>query len=115
MKLNSLQALRELKSVGSVRNIKPLTYKRVTIDKSRLSEIDLISYSSSLCLFSMRILRNEIKVKNREGTLKAVMQEVSKLSRLLHRNDYYLHSDYTQKDTKKFFKEVGLKPKHLEH
>ena len=115
MKLNSLQALRELKSVGSVRNIKPLTYKRVTIDKSRLSEIDLISYSSSLCLVSMRILRNEIKVKNREGTLKAVMQEVSKLNSLLSKDDYYLHSDYTQKDTKKFFKEVGLKPKHLEH
>lgn len=113
MKLNSLQALRGLKSVGSVSTIKPLTYKRVKIDKSRLSEIGLISYSSSLCLFASRILYNEIKIPNREGTLNAVIQEVSKLHSLLSKNDYIQNSDYTQKDTKKFFKEVGLKPKHI--
>lgn len=113
MKLNSLQALRGLKSVGSVSTIKPMIYKRVTIDKSFMNEIDLISYASSLCLFASRILYNEIKIPNREGTLNAVMQEVSKLHSLLSKKDYYLHNERTHKDTKKFFKEVGLKPRHI--
>ncbi len=115
MKLNSLQTLRELKSVGSLPSIKPMMYKRVTIDKSYLSSIELILYSTNLCLFSTRILRNEIHVKNREATLSAVIQEVSKLYNLLSKDDFYMHSDYTKKDTKKFFKSVGLKPKHIEH
>ena len=33
---------------------------------------------------------------------------------LLHKDDYYLHLEYTDKDTKKFFKEVGLKPRHID-
>lgn len=113
MKLNNLQSLRELQSVGSVPTIKPLSYRRVWIDKNFMNEIDLLLYSSNLLLFSARILRYEINVKNRERTLNATMQEVSKLNRLLSKDDYYLHSDYRKKDTKKFFKDVGLKPKHI--
>lgn len=113
MKLNSLQTLRELKSVGSLPSIKPMMYKRVTIDKSFMSEIDLLSYSSSLCLFSMRILRDEIKVRNRDATLYAVGNEILKLSSILSKDDYYLHNERTHKDTKEFFKRVGLKPKHI--
>lgn len=115
MKLNSLQTLRELKSVGSVSTIKPMIYKRLTIDKSRLSEIDLILYSTNLCLFSARILRDEIQVKNREGTLNAVSKEILKLNSILSKKDYYLHSDFTKQETKKIYKEIGLKPKHIEH
>lgn len=115
MKLNSLGRLRELESIGSIQSIKPMIYKRVTIDKSRLSEVELILYSTNLCLFSARILRDEIQVKNREGTLNAVTQEILKLYTLLSKEDFYMHSDYTKKDTKKFFKSVGLKPKHIKH
>ena len=114
MKLNNLQTLRELQSVGSVPTIKQLTYKRVTINKSFMNEIDLISYASSLLLFSARILRYEINVPNRERTLNATMQEVSKLKRLLSKDDYCLHNERTHKDTKKFFKEIGLKPRHID-
>lgn len=115
MKLNSLGTLRELESIGTIQSVKPMIYKRVTIDKSRLSEIELILYSTNLCLFSARILRDEINVPNREGTLNAVSKEILKLYSILSTKDYYLHSDYTKQDTKKFFKSVGLKPKHIKH
>ncbi len=113
MKLNSLQTLRELKSVGSLKSIKPMIYKRVTIDKSRLSDIALINHSSSLCLFAMRLLHDEIKVKNKEQSLQAALKEIKKLNFVISRDDYHLH-DYTNKDTKKIYKEIGLKAKHLE-
>lgn len=115
MKLNSLGTLRELESIGTIQSIKPMIYKRVTIDKSRLSEIELILYSTNLCLFSARILRDEIQVKNREGTLNAVTKEILKLYSILSTKDYYLHSDYTKQDTKKFFKDVGIRAEHLKH
>ena len=115
MKLNRLGTLRELESIGTVQSIKPMIYKRVTIDKSRLSEIELILYSTNLCLFSARILRDEIIVPNREGTLNAVSKEILKLYSILSKDDYYLHSTYTQKDTKKFFKDVGIRPEHLKY
>ena len=114
MKLNSLQTLRELKSVGSLPSIKPMIYKRVAIDKSRLSDIALINHSSSLCLFAMRLLHDEIKVKNKEQSLQIALKEIKKLNFVISRDDYYLH-DYTNKDTKKIYKEVGLKPRHIEH
>lgn len=113
MKLNSLQSLRELQSVGSVPTIKPLNYKRVTIDRS-LSQIELLNYSSSLCLFAMRLLHDEIQVQNKDRKLQTVIKEISKLNNLLHKDDYYIHLEYTHKNTKKFFKEIGLKPRHVD-
>lgn len=113
MKLNSLQTLRELKSIGSLPSIKPMIYKRVTIDKSRLSDIALLNHSSSLCLFTMRLLHDEIKVKNKEQSLQVALNEIQKLNSLISRENYHLH-DYTKKDTKKLYKEIGLKAKHLE-
>lgn len=113
MKLNSLQSLRRLEDVGSVPSLRPLVYQRVTIDKSLMSEIDLILYSTNLCLFSARILRNEIQIPNRDETLTKVNNEIMKLYNLLSKKDFILHSEYAHKDTKQFFKSVGLKPKHI--
>lgn len=114
MALNNLQTLRELKSLGSLPTIKPMIYKRVTIDKSRLSDIALLNHSSSICLFAMRLLHDEIKVKDKEQSLQIALNEISTLNALLSKDDYYLMSDYTKKDTKKLYKEIGLKAKHLE-
>ncbi len=114
MKLNSLQAIRELKSVGSLPSIKPMIYKRVTIDKSRFSAIELLNHSSSMCLFAMRLLHDEIKVTNKTQSLQIAMNEILKLNSIISKDDYYLMSDYTKKDTKKSYKEIGLKAKHLE-
>ena len=114
MKLNSLQTLRELKSVRSLPSIKPMIYKRVRIDKSYLSDIALLNHSSSICLFAMRLLHDEIKVKNKGQSLQVAINEISKLNSILSKDDYYLMSDYTHKDTKKLYKEIGLKAKHLE-
>lgn len=102
-----------LSEIGTLKGLKPLTTTRVTIDRSLISEMQLILYSSNLCLFSARILRDEINVPNRNETLNAVTKEISKLYSLLSKDDYYLHSTYTKKDTKKFFKDVGLKPRHI--
>jgi len=115
MKLNKLSTLQELGTIKPLPTLKPLlsSYTSVTIDKSRLSEVGLICYTSDLCLFSMRILRNEITVPNRDAVLRSTMIELSKLNALLHKGDYYTHSTYTVKDTKNFFKQVGLKPKHI--
>jgi hypothetical protein len=91
-----------------------MIYKRVTIDKSFMSGIDLISYTSNLLLFSARILRNEIQIPNREGTLNAVNKEILKLYSLLSKDDYYQYATHTKNDTKKFFKDIGLKPRHID-
>lgn len=113
MKLNNLQMLRGLEDIKSVPSLRPLTYKRVTIDKSFMNDIDLILYSSNLCLFSARILRNEIQVPNRDATLHRVTNEIMKLSNIISKDNSYLHNERTHKDTKEFFKSVGLKPKHI--
>lgn len=104
-----------LTSLKPLQPIKPLQKERKTAKETPLSEIELISYSVDICYYSMRILRNEITVQNREAKLNALMQEVIKTGTLLQRDDYYLHSNYTKEDTKKFFKQVGLKPEHIKH
>ena len=111
MKLIEIQLLKDLNTLPS---LKPLQSARITIDRSHLNEIELILYSTNLCLFSMRILRNEIQVSNRTNVLNVVMNEAGKLYNLLSKQNILQHSNYTKKDTKTFFKSVGLKPKHLE-
>ena len=101
MKLNNLQTLRELKRVGSLPSIKPMIYKRVRIDKSRLNDIAVLNHVSSLGLFTMRLLHDEIKVKNKGQSLHVALNEISKLNSILSKDDYYLMCDYTHKDTKK--------------
>lgn len=97
-------------------NIKPLQglKKESRITKVNfLNEMDLILYSTNLCLFAARILRNEIKVNNSDIVLSMVNKEVYNLSNLMSKNDFILDSNYTKKETIAFFKKVGLKPKHI--
>lgn len=109
----SLTNLQSLKSLDTLQSIKPLQQNKISINKNLLNEIELILYSTNLCLFSMRILRNEIEVKNRNTVLNIVTDEVGKLYNLISKKDFLLHSNYTKKDTREFFKKVGLKPKHI--
>ena len=111
MRLNSLQSLGALKQIKGVPQLKPLIRTVVTIDKSNLSQIELISHSSSLCLYAMRILRYEISVKNRAEILAMTMAEIKKLSTMLSKNNY--EETISHKEAKETFKQIGLKPKHI--
>lgn len=111
MRLNSLQSLKELKQIKGVPQLKLLIRTIVTIDKSNLSQIALISHSSSICLFAMRILRDEITVKNRAEILAMTMAEIMKLSSMLSKNNY--EETITHKEAKETFKKIGLKPRHI--
>lgn len=106
---NKIKPLKKIKPLHRV-NSKPRGVKSKYLD-----ELELILYSTNLCLFGARILRNEINVNNRNQTLNLVMKEVLKLYLILSKDNYYSYSKYTKKDTQDFFKEVGLKPKHLKY
>lgn len=109
MRLNSLQSLGALKQIKGIPQLKPLIK---TIDKSNLSQIELISHSSSLCLYAMRILRDEIIVKNRATILAMTISEIKKLDTMLSNNNP--EETITHKQAKETFKQIGLKPKHIE-
>lgn len=102
---------KQLTNLKSLRGLKKDREKKAKY----LSELDVIMYSTNLCLFSMRILREEIQIKNKDMVLSMVNKEVYNLSRLMSKNDFMQDSNYTKKDTRAFFKEVGLKPKHIKN
>lgn len=107
--------LAELEQLKPLQSIKALQKEPPERLKVPLSEIELISYSTNLCLHSARILRGETIVTNREAKLNALNREISKMYSLLSIDDYYLHSTYTKQDTRKFFKELGIRSSHLKH
>lgn len=109
MNLNSFKPLKQLKRLEGIKPHDEHTKKPL-----RLSE--LILYSANLCLYSMRILRDEIQVTDKYQKLNAVQNEILKLNNLIHKNDYEFFelNTYSKSDTKKFYKKVGLKPKHIE-
>lgn len=111
MRLNSLQSLGALKQIKGVPQLKPLIRTVVTIDKSNLSQIELISHSSSLCLYAMRILHYEINVPNRDSILAMTLNEIRKLNTILSKNDN--EETLTHKEAKETFKRIGLKPRHI--
>jgi len=113
MKLNSLQSLRELNELKGVPPLTPLFTTRVIFVKNKLSEIELLNHSSSLCLFAMRVIRDEIFVKNRENVLNMAMKEVKTLNTLLSKDNYYEEATITHKAVKETFKRLGLKPRHI--
>lgn len=115
MKLNKLQSPRTLLSLESLPSINPIIYKPTKADKSRLSEIELILYSTNLCLFSMRILRGEISVKNRDAKLQRAMNEVKKISTVIHDDAAFYNQSYTHQERREFFKSVGLRAEHIRH
>jgi len=109
MKLNNL---RHLKNLDILPSIKPLQRIKTT---NLLNEMELILYSTNLCLFSARILRDEIQIQNRNEVLSMVNDEINKLYNILSKKDISLHNNYSKKDTKDFFKKVKLKPKHIKN
>jgi hypothetical protein len=110
-----MKPLQGLKQIKSLQSIKPLSKQPPERLETPLSEIELILYSTNICYHSMNILRGDTVVKNREAKLKALMQEVTKVGTLLQMDNFYLHSTYTKENTKKFFKQVGIRPEHLQH
>lgn len=112
MKLNNLQPLRELKELEGVPSLKALLTKKTSIAKSNLSQIEIISYSVKICLFTARILRNEITIKNRDKALSMALKEVVNLNKLLAKDNYY-EETITHKEAKEVFKRIGLKPRHI--
>lgn len=110
--MKSLQRLKQLKPLQCIRALKKEPPERL---ETPLSEIELIMYSTNICYHSMNILRGDTVVKNREAKLQALMLEVERTGTLLQMDNYYLHSPYTKENTKKFFKQVGIRPEHLKH
>ena len=110
MKLNKLQPL---KSLDTLQGIKPLIKTRVSINNKLLNEIEIILYSTNLCLFAARILREEIQIQNRNAVLSIIEAKINELYNLLSKKDFLLYSNYTKKDKEKFFNKIGLKPKHI--
>lgn len=104
--------LRELKQLKSVPQLMPLIRTVVTIDKSNLSQIELILHSTNLCFFTMRVLRNEIFINNRNRALAMAMKEIKKLNTILSKSDYY-EETISHKEAKETFKRLGVKQKHL--
>jgi uncharacterized protein YoxC len=110
-----MQPLTPLKGLQNLQAIKPLQKERPHTKGVILNEIEVILYSTNLCLYCMRILRDEITVKDRERKLKQLAHEISNLSSLISQKDFYHHSTYTKQNTKSFFKSVGLRPHHIAH
>ena len=98
-----------------LQSIKPLQTEHPQRLETPLSEIELIMYSTNICYHSAKIIRGDTVVKNREAKLKALDREMLKICSLLQMNNYYSHSTYTKENTKKFFKQVGIRPEHLKH
>ena len=109
MKLNKLQAIKGLDSLASITPLRDIQ------NKTLLSNIELIFYSTKLCLFSTRIMRGEIEVSKRNEVLAMLNGEIQKLTHLISTDNALENSEYTHKNTKAFFKKVGLKPKHIEN
>lgn len=115
--LNSmkLKGLTPLKSVGRLSTIQKLTKESLTKSKY-LSQIDMILYSTNLCYYSSRIIRNEIKVKNSDEVLSNVTKEIMRIYNILRQDDYYtVENILTKKQHKENFKKFGITKKKLEH
>ena len=101
MKLNQLE---QLKSVKSLKPLKTLKEK----PKRLLSEIYLISYSSTILLQNTLIHRNEITVS--EDIKNILLSEAIKISKALM-SDNFQELEYTKKEINSFYKKVGIKRK----
>lgn len=98
-----------------IKALKPLTKEKVKRG-NYLSNMEMILYSTNLCYYSMRILRNEIIVDNREMILNSIMKETIRMSKILNTKDWYnIDTVLTQKEVKENFKRFGITKKSLEH
>jgi len=98
--------------------IKPLTPQtKIKVSRSKyLSSMEMLLYSSNLCYYSTRIIRNEIIVDNRDLILNQLEKEVLRMYKLLSKDDFYtLENAMTKKEQKENFKKFGITKKSLEH
>ncbi|MFA7086425.1 MAG: hypothetical protein WC145_07125 [Aliarcobacter sp.] len=102
MKLNQLEQLK------SVKSLKPLTTLKEK-PKRLLSEIYLISYSSTILLQNALIYRNEIKVN--EDIKNILFSEAIKISKALISDNLQDILFYSKKEVNEFYKKVGIKRK----
>src|SRR5574344_378996 len=103
MKLDRLSKLETITNIQPVDTIKPK--QKVNL----LNECYLLNYTATILLFQMRILKNEIVIKDR-AILKTIESEALKVTRSLI-NDNLQELEYTKKDINSFYKEVGIKEK----
>ena len=102
MKLNQLEQLK------SVKSLKPLTTLKEK-PKRLLSEIYLISYSSTILLQNALIYRNEITVS--EDIKNILFSEAIKISKALISDNLQDILFYSKKEVNEFYKKVGIKRK----
>ncbi len=102
MKLNQLEQLK------SVKSLKPLTTLKEK-PKRLLSEIYLISYSSTILLQNALIYRNEIKLN--EDIKNILFSEAIKISKALISDNLQDILFYSKKEVNEFYKKVGIKRK----
>ncbi|MCT7492004.1 hypothetical protein [Aliarcobacter cryaerophilus] len=103
MKFDKLSKLETIENIKPVDTIKP---------KQKVNLLDvsyLLNYTATILLYQMRILRNEIVIKDR-AILKEIENEALKVTRSLI-NDNLQELEYTKKDINSFYKEVGIKEK----
>ena len=97
----------KLKQLERLKSIKPLTQLKEK-PKRLLSEIYLISYSSTILLQNTLIHRNEITVS--EDIKNILLSEAIKISKALM-SDNLQELEYTKKEINSFYKEIGIKEK----
>ena len=97
----------KLKQLERLKSIKPLTQLKKK-PKRLLSEIYLISYSSTILLQNALIHRNEITVS--EDIKNILFSEAIKISKALM-SDNLQELEYTKKEINSFYKKVGIKRK----
>ena len=98
----------KLKQLERLKSIKPLTQLKEK-PKRLLSEIYLISYSSTILLQNALIHRNEITVS--EDIKNILFSEAIKISKALMSDNFQDNLSYTKKEVNEFYKKVGIKRK----
>lgn len=98
----------KLKQLERLKSIKPLDMIQTKQTTKLLSEIYLISYSSTILLQNTLIHRNEITVS--EDIKNILFSEAIKISKALM-SDNLQELEYTKKEINSFYKKVGIKRK----
>ena len=98
----------KLKQLERLKSIKPLDTIQTKQTAKLLSEIYLISYSSTILLQNTLIHRNEITVS--EDIKNILFSEAIKISKALI-SDNLQELEYTKKEINSFYKKVGIKRK----
>lgn len=98
----------KLKQLERLKSIKPLTQLKEK-PKRLLSEIYLISYSSTILLQNALIHRNEITVS--EDIKNILFSEAIKISKALISDNFQDNLSYSKKEVNEFYKKVGIKRK----